>query len=423
MKKISLVTILLAALFCMSSCDDQFNSTPELDKTLLWPAQSDTCALWGYINEKGEMVIPAEYQYTFGFSRGKAKVFLQDGRVAFIDQTGKIVHTFQEGEQCDDYFYYGFLSGDNADASPSYPRWSALLNSHFKLIFRDNYSDMGPMTKDGLACTYKGYFNKTGRFVIERKRGEDFCDGVAVFKTRKLSDYGSVSGAINTKGEIVIDTIYEDLCSVGNNRLVYRLKDDDKRFYGLMDTKGNIITKPIFREYAFYGDGGLMPVSTPYYGDEDTSAIKKQLLDGFIDINGNLIIPYLSNYLGAYPFQDDVAWVLTYNEGKIGYLLLDKQGNTLLTLKENQENMRNFHNGLCLIRDKSQDRYEYSYINKQGDVIYSWKDYSGYYSPAAKKPAEMDEDEMMLRMFEGTEYYPLAEQCVRNKQMRENLKK
>ena len=134
MKKISLVAFLLATLFCMSSCDDQFNSTPELDKTLLWPAQSDTCALWGYINERGEMVIPPTYSYAFGFSCGKAKVYLQDGRVAFIDQTGKIIHTFQEGEECDNCFYYGCLRyGDYIYDSNyyAYQRRLAMLNDHF----------------------------------------------------------------------------------------------------------------------------------------------------------------------------------------------------------------------------------------------------------------------------------------------------
>ena len=107
MKKISFIALLFIAFVCLNSCEENIlkeNGTPSEDLTKLWPAQTDISELWGYINERGEMVIPPTYSYAFGFSCGKAKVYLQDHRVAFIDKTGKIIHIIDEG--CDNYFYY-----------------------------------------------------------------------------------------------------------------------------------------------------------------------------------------------------------------------------------------------------------------------------------------------------------------------------
>ena len=100
------------------------------------------------------------------------------------------------------------------------------------------------------------------------------------------------------------------------------------------------------------------------------------------------------------------------------------QGETLFSLEKGQRHESVFHNGLCLIYDNNDNSYQY--INKNGEVVYRWTPYrEKNNSPESHKPVRLSEDEKLLRMFEGTEYYPLAEQCVRSKKLREeeNLKK
>ena len=93
--KICLCLLLMMA-FC--SCEkNQLDQTPETDTTLLWRA-SDSTGLFGYINEKGKMVIPAQFNRAYGFSCGKAKVRLDNSRYAYIDKQGNILHTFSETE-------------------------------------------------------------------------------------------------------------------------------------------------------------------------------------------------------------------------------------------------------------------------------------------------------------------------------------
>ncbi|MCR5050172.1 MAG: WG repeat-containing protein [Paludibacteraceae bacterium] len=425
MKKISLIAILMAAFFCLNSCDNQFNSTPEQDKTLLWPAQTDTCALWGYINEKGEMVIPAQYQNAYGFSCGKAKVVLKDGRDAFINREGKIVFTASEGEVCDDYFYYGCLRyGNNYDFFNDgngyfYQCWAGMLNDHFKpIVSKGVYDNIEPMTKDGLAATSNGYINRHGRLVIPERNENgvlfNFCDGVAAILWK------GKYGAINTKGKLVIDTIYDNFLSpVGENRLVYSEMRSGMWLCGLMDTKGRKITEPIFRGYAFFGDGGLMPIQR--ITDCGYSAC-------YIDRNGEIQIQ--GPFSHSEPFYDGVAWVLDYKlsetkEQNIEYSyfkLINMQGETLFSLEKGQQPETVFHNGLCLIHDNNDNSYQY--INKKGEVVYRWTPYKEKNnSPESHNPARLSEDELLLKHFEGTEYYPLAEQCVRRRQECENLKK
>ena len=419
--KICLCLLLMMA-FC--SCEkNQLGQTPETDTTLLWPAP-DSTGLWGYINEKGEMVIPAKYFHTFGFSCGRAMVLQESvSDMAFIDKNGSILLTRNYDEDYDTYFYYGccrvykVLPTSLGLGSPPI----AMIDDNFNILFQADsyYRFMNPMTKDGLVLTDLGYLNKKGEIIFPKENIRlndvscfDFCDGVAVLAPswkRKDGQIYPQYGAINTKGEYVIDSIYYLLQSVGCNRLLYHTEvqkaGEAPLLVGLMDTQGNIITEPFIEGgYSmFFGDGDLLPARDYYQGKW-----------GYIDKNGTWQFP--AQYDRAYPFYEGVAWVLNREDG---WKLIDLKGNVVLALDDvNKSPNGMFHNGLCLIWD-SPNRQN-MYINKQGEVIYSWT------AKSAKKqsnslektdPSSFDYDEMLLRLFEGTNYYPLAEQSLRTRKL------
>ena len=426
----------------LTGCNEPFSQTPEEDTTMLWPA-ADSTGYWGFINEKGEMVIPAKYDRTYGFSGGVAQVYIDvDGEPlrstgyqastlgplhAFINKKGEVVYTLPEGQGFNDhYFYYGCCRFGDMHKT-------GMMDNHFSTILApmDNsvFAPFGPMTKDGLATSILGYFNKKGDVVIPRlikgvdgyiyEYCKDFCDGIAVIGYYR--DNYNIYGAINTKGELVIDTIYPYLQPVGNDRLLYKLKDSDWTYAGLMDTQGNIITEPIIYLGGenFFGDGGLMPVRN------------REGMYGSIDKNGTMQFPY--QYAEALPFFEGYAWVrkatpMVINSTEVevnAYHLINMQGESVLTLDiwEDPTGLLQFgvHNGLCLVRnykEQVQYRYTFKYVNLKGEVIYSWvEDSSSRHgnAPERREQEEPDRDEMMLRMFEGTKYYPLAEQCVRSR--------
>ena len=294
-----------------------------------------------------------------------------------------------------------------------------MFDSNFNVAIPKEYNGLGAMSKEGLV-SYSvvdaeghhkyGFLNKQGKTVIAPQDGyvSGFYDGVSV------KEYRQKFGAINTEGKFVIDTIYDILYAVGENRLVYGEIDYGPGIvYGLMDTRGRKITEPIFRSCAFYGDGGLMPVKNNITG-----------IAGYINTKGKVVLPFKEScYKKAEPFYEGVAWVYKYAEPDapiedqvygLPPELINMQGNELFSLKKGQTVESNYHNGLCLIHDNNDDSYQY--INKQGEVIYRWTRYNGESNAQeSQKPARLSEDEMMLKNFEGTEYYPLAEQCVRRK--------
>lgn len=431
------IVIPIAAVLCMVGCDNHFSNTPDEDSTMLWPA-GDSTGYWGFINEKGEMVIPAKYDRTYGFSGGMAQVYIDvDGKPlpsyigyetsvmgtkhAFINKRGEVVFALPEDKGfVDHYFYYGCCRYGTMQTR-------GMMDTHFNAIIPDEkYHSgigLGVMTKDGLASSVLGYFNKAGEVVISAyingKDGNlydsryDFCDGIAVvYDYMDLADMYTTYqryGAINTKGEMVIDTVYTYLQSVGCNRLIYQTKNQDYSLFGLMDTHGKIITEPCIKResHSFFGDGGLMPV----YSSQDGWKY------GYMDVNGAMQIPY--KYAYATPFCNGYAWVQVQGEG---YKLINLRDEVVLALDMWQTPYFDygFRNGLCLIAYNDNKTRLFQYINLKGEVIYSWPMHPNTQDSNAPEMQETDRDAMLLRMFEGTEYYPLAEQCVRERNARAN---
>ena len=388
-------------------CDSPITQTPEEDTTKLWPAGNLTDYNVGFINAKGEMVIPAQYYEAYRFSGGKAKVLLTAKQSAFIDENGKLLYTLPYGVSCDNYFSYGCCVFGQIGAYGMY-------DTDFNLVIPAENLWVGTMTKEGLAYYAPntmdgrtGYINKAGDVIIEPQFAfaASFCDGIAVvsyaYEGKDLT-HRSLYGAINTQGELMIDTIYEHLESVGSDRVVYYSPGGYSR--GLMDTKGNIITEPFFGVYTFFGDNDLMPVTLA----DDNKKF------GYIDRNGTFQIPCI--YYDATPFYKGEAWVATEKSVKHAdfsytcqYELINTKGETLLTLK-NKSPLAGFHNGLCPVNNHENNLLEY--IDKQGNVVYSWHPNYTWYPQMPEKSYTKDQ-KLRISMFEGTEYYPLAIQSVR----------
>ena len=417
MKNSYRILLIILASFCMVGCDSLLSQTPEEDTTKLWPAGNSSGEYIGYINAKGKMSIPAQYKRAYRFSGGKAKVVLSNDQNSFIDKHGNILHTLPTDSYCDDYFYYGCCCFCQQG------RWG-MFDAEFNTIIPAEYSLLGQMTREGLirfqspANNWRyGYMNKSGKVVIEPQffYAADFCDGIAVVV--RYNNDNMLYGAINMKGELILDTIYYCLESVGGDRLVYRARDG---LYGLMDTKGGIISEPFFCTHWFYGDDELMPVSLP--NDIDKF--------GYIDRNGVLQIP--CQYDVATPFCHGEAWVSTLRDDNGNFLysdshseLINTRGEELLRM-ESKQPLAGFHNGLCPVAEGESSQWQY--INKKGKVIYSWAqrplgDHSWYpHAPSGKVALENEEckyvsfQNLVLSMFEGTEYYHLALQsCTYNR--------
>ena len=301
--KLYIISTLCVVLFICSACEEPLSPNKYADKTNLWPAAEPTGEKVGYINEKGEMVIPAQYKKAYFFSGGMAKVVTFENQIQFINTKGEVVHTLPENLYCDDYFINGYIRYYQYmwDRVPPSGLWDANFND----VIPFGFLRVGNMSKEGLVATGVGYFNKNGERVLTFNADTfdiyngiiydygDFRDGAAVIYltcNNNGHSYGRV-GAINTKGEWVVDTIYINLKSVGGGLIAFA---DSTTLWGLMDTQGNKLTEPTFYEVGEFEDGDLLPV-------------RNNNGWGYVDHTGTIKIEPIYAY--CEPFHEGVAWV------------------------------------------------------------------------------------------------------------------
>ena len=369
---------LCVVLLICNACEEPLSQNKYNDNTKLWPAFDPASSKVGYINEKGEMVIPAQFKRAYFFCDGVANVFTPDDKTQFIDTKGNVVYTLPEGEVCDTYFYNGCLKFNKSlpssyDIAPK----SGLYDRHFNVVLPDNFRDLGAMSKEGLVATEYGYFNKKGElaltfdtvtFDVHAKsfityNYGDFYDGVAEVSVSRYNNghLSSTLGAINTKGEWVIDTTtYMELRPVGGGLLAYRTAINYDK-YGLMDTHGNKVTEPIFAGVQNFEDNDLLPVC------------REHGKWGYVDKTGTMRIE--PKFHWGEPFHEGVAWAWDADDSNTNYYLIDTHGNILIDFGMDVMPRTCLHNGLIGIEviDRVNNKNVFKYIDKNNHTIYSWE--------------------------------------------------
>ena len=364
MKKIFYLVALFAAVM-FTACDSNVQ-TPQGDKTKLWPAGKKDSQLIGFINKSGEFEIPAKYDNAVGFSCGWALV-MEDGEYQFIDKSAKNKHSVDKDELRMYFFYYNhcvFCDGEY------YGMW----DNDFAVVIPADYKRLGIPTADKLVAFSEdpkdaegyGYLDFKGNVVIEPQwsGAAAFEDGMAVVTEKKVKDDEATYkyGIINKKGEYIVEPQKNPLVSLGESRFSMK-KSNDK--YVLCDK--NLEELSSSYDYMYPFSCGLALVK------------KNDKGWGFIDKNGQEIVSCKYQY--AQDYADDVTFVRKEVDSK--YEVLDKNGESILKLKEGDSPSDGFHNGLALIDNYDSDakEYNYRYINKSGEVIYKWT------------PGDEDEDE------------------------------
>ena len=364
--KLFIFCALCAALLICNACEDPVSQNYYEDTTKLWPAGDSIGEKYGYINEKGEMVMQPQFASANFFCNGVAKVRTLDYHIQFINKKGEVVFTLPEQHECDAYFYNGYLRFyEYYMASFGIPDKYGLYDSNFNVALPNIFLKIGNMSKEGLVAAGAGYYNKKGELALTLDdisetntmtvyEYGDFCDGVAAIKVMRYNN-GHISttfGTINTKGEWVIDTTsYADLRSVGGGLLAYT---NNHVLYGLIDTYGKKVTEPVFAWVGNFEDNDLLPVR---FGNTGKA--------GYVDRTGTTRIE--TQFYSCAPFFECVAW--GYEEGI--YSLIDTEGNVLFTLEQGEMPSGGCHNGLMCIRNYTNKVVKY--IDKNNKVIYSWK--------------------------------------------------
>ncbi|SDM62027.1 WG repeat-containing protein [Acetanaerobacterium elongatum] len=218
-------------------------------------AAVETGKTFGFVNSKGEMVVPAIYQKVLPFAEGAAAVLL-DGKWGYIDTVGRTIILPQYEEA------YSFQNG------------VARVKSGGKY----------------------GYINRMGWQLtpFEYDQAWGFSEGLATVRVGKLYGY------VNLNGEMVIEPTLEDISSFSQGLLPYKQGD----VWGYLNADEQIAIQPQFAEAGrFYGglakvknDEGLCgyinlageTVCAPEYEDGGV------LTDGLIPVKKNGLWGYLA---------------------------------------------------------------------------------------------------------------------------------
>jgi WG containing repeat len=249
----------------------------------------------GFVNRKGEQVIPCLYTGD-SFSEGLACVMPYDGvmpNYGFIDTTGAVVIPFQFDQA-------GTTSFDNGECRVQIKGVTCIINRKGEVIFKPTLTKNCMGFSCGLAGSYTnyatrsgwGFYNRNNQWVIQPKydHAEDFKGGLAIV------GIGDKYGVIDTTGKIIIPIQYEQ---------IYAHAAEDG-YFGLV---------PILNERATYVRADGSPFTTVELEYMTGSAEGKGPLayttpdgkGGYLNMDGTILIE--AQFTRTMAFSEGKAWI------------------------------------------------------------------------------------------------------------------
>lgn len=299
---------------------------------------------WGFIDKKGNLVIPLQYEMAKDISEGKAAVF-KDGKWGYIEKDGSVLIQFRFTDAFNFNNGFAFVGDTFIDPSgipiPIEIMWGA--------------AEYNPYFSEGFACVVptsdnpndkSGYIDERGQIKISCKfdNAFNFKDGVACVGNDDKYGY------IDVNGRTVIPMIYDDsyishYCSDGLIR-VAKKGDVMDRVWGYVNKSGRTIIPCKFYDASDFSEGvAFVTEMSSDYSNKWT---------GFIDTNGNKLVQ--CNYTFEKGFQEGMC-VLSKDE-KYSYLNKSFQ----LIAPFEFDLAESFSEGLALV--KIGDKW--GYIDNQG---------------------------------------------------------
>ena len=283
----------------------------------LIPVEKD--GLYGYINLKGENVIPCKYKSVARFREGIARVRNKEGQTGFIDTEGNTVIPFSKKEtgSC---FYDGFVGTSTPEGMGFMDKKGQIVYSGKMHVY--NYDCI---FSEGVAAVMVGenkyaYANEFGDFRVEPFEAYNalpFFKNVAPVRIKRN---GKIRAALISEfGDVI--KFFEDYFEIkpfseGLACMEYAHNGDSRKFKSVfIDEKGRPVLVLPYHSCGNFNDG------LAYFDKE----IKGGFKYGYIDKHGNVVIDAIYDY--ACDYSEGFAMI---NKGE-KWGLLDKFGNCSLT--------------------------------------------------------------------------------------------
>ena len=249
---------------------------------------------WQFIDKTGKSVLEPEIQRLatlHSFSSGRA-MFKDEKYVGYFDEKGKVVIPAQYGEG-KDFGENGLAPVDMSKHNGSTKKWGYIdVNGNVKIP--GPFADAEPFSQglalvryDSTKATAKmdAFINEKGEKVIQSSDNR-FCgsfapNGLALVAVRQQSGYKF--GYMNKRGAIVIGANYSTARSFAENGLAGveimdpKAPSGKRKMWGFINSAGEWAIQPQYEEVGDFAENGLAPV-------------KVDDMWGYIDQQGNMVI-------------------------------------------------------------------------------------------------------------------------------------
>ncbi|WP_051541860.1 WG repeat-containing protein [Clostridium lundense] len=330
----------------------QYNSAEDFQDNGLAVAQPRD--LYGIINKCGKYVVEPKYSSINKFSEGRAIVIDSKG-FKVIDEEGNeitskaynYISDFKEGRAVfansdnSGKYTYGYLDKGGKEVIPA------------KFESASDFKDGKAVVKIkdgefGLIGTWGQLINKYNYNFVG-----NFGDGLLAFQKGPQDRYGY----INEKGEIIIPPQYAQAQAFSQGRAVVDASEDYINKYGLIDKRGNYILNPEYNDINYLGEmriavGKAIVPDKPYRGSKYAIA----------DLNGNIFTDFIyydvSSYRNGLASSGDYKSTFFIDKhGKVVKMLPIVNGSGTLSLEDYDVVKANID-------------FRISYLNKRGMIIW-----------------------------------------------------
>ena len=328
-------------------------SEPYLDQTPRYLIENSE-GKYGFIDAKGNVIIPTEYDDAYPFSSGMAQL-KKDGVWSFVDQDGKVIGQQPDNLGFDNYVYYNRLRViDNATAL------MGSLDQNLEAVVPVKYKGFGLAGRNGYAWFSNdgakwGYVNLKGEEVIPAQFDNVYMFYGSATVVQVYQENGDTyCGIIDGTGKYLVEPQAKPIFPLGEDVFAYY----DGLHYGVWDKNGNELAPAVYDDFWDFFDG--------------LACFEKDGAYGFMNTKAQEVIP--ASYYNCLDFRGGYNWVQNVEDGD--WDLIDTTGKVLYTLTTDEEIAEDqFRCGLTLLTkwvDYSARLATYRYIDTKGNTIYTW---------------------------------------------------
>lgn len=372
MRKSQLLSLLKQTIFvllylCLTAVLPTVSQAQQQTAGDLFPIYRD--GKLGFIDKTGKIVIQPQYNAGDGFSDGLARVLVGD-KTVFIAPSGQVVLQPE------------FDSVQNFSEGLAVVNTGEVVDTHTRIAIKKGKW---------------GYINQKGRLIIPLRftHADAFSEGLAAV------NHGDRSGFIDRRGKMVFEFPFDAsfgfqegfaLVRQNKDQSFYFLDKTGKRLttpaiedarpfseglaavriggkWGYIDKAGKVVIEPQFIEAGDFREG-LAPAEVPVDIDQEKpcvtspegSSYRVSKKYGYIDKTGKMVVPPLFESAG--PFVDGLANVHNCEQASF----VDMTGKTIIT-SQFQYAMP-FWNGLAEVEIGDSTGLRRGYIDRTGKFIW-----------------------------------------------------